>query len=181
MCIRWRCRRAFASPSAELRALLAFGSWIRSQLLHRIRGPEPGCVRAGAAKACVRHYQAAGGHLTPKFHLWVHLCLSQAEHGNAKYFHTYIDEGMNGTLKEIARRCHPSTFSRTVFRRAPGSACVGPGAPCASGESAPLSPNPAVAERRSSRSFGPLHLGAHRSRGRTPEVLHGREIAHPDR
>ena len=55
--------------------------------------------------------------MTPKFHLWVHLTMQMCVHGNPKYYSTFIDEGLNGTIKQIARHCHPLTFSETVFRR----------------------------------------------------------------
>lgn len=45
------------------------------------------------------------------------MTVRMASHGNAKFYHTFIDEGLNGTIKEIARRSHPLTFSETVFRR----------------------------------------------------------------
>ncbi len=47
----------------------------------------------------------------------VHLTHRVFVHGNAKFYHTFIDEGLNGTLKEIARKSHPLTFALTVFRR----------------------------------------------------------------
>jgi hypothetical protein len=47
----------------------------------------------------------------------VHMVCRMAVHGNAKFYNCFVDEGLNGTLKEIARRAHPLTFSMTVFRR----------------------------------------------------------------
>jgi hypothetical protein len=34
---------------------------------------------------CVNSYAAAGGHLVPKFHLWVHLTYDMTLHGNARW------------------------------------------------------------------------------------------------
>ena len=70
-----------------------------------------------ACKTCILAYAAAGGSCIPKCHLWVHMCMLTCLHGNAKYYNTFVDESMNGTIKEIAKRCHSSTFQLSVFRR----------------------------------------------------------------
>ena len=50
--------------------------------------------------------------LMPKLHLFLHLCEWQAiSLGNPRYYWTYADEDLAGTMAEIAESCHPSTMS----------------------------------------------------------------------
>ncbi len=49
--------------------------------------------------------------MTPKLHLFVHLCEWQSIYmGNPRFFWTYIDEDLVGKLIEVAESCHPSTL-----------------------------------------------------------------------
>ena len=50
--------------------------------------------------------------VTPKLHLFVHLCEWQAvEFGNPRYYWTYPDEDLVGLLIDIAQSCHPRTMA----------------------------------------------------------------------
>ena len=50
--------------------------------------------------------------LQPKLHLFLHLCEWQAPHkGNPRFFWTYADEDLAGTMAEVAASCHPATMS----------------------------------------------------------------------
>ena len=70
-----------------------------------------------ACMTCLQAYRHSGGHMIPKCHLWVHLTVQIAMHGNAKFYSTYVDEALNGTIKAIAQKSHQLTFSETIFRR----------------------------------------------------------------
>ena len=48
---------------------------------------------------------------TPKFHLFIHLCVDQIpKAGNARFFWTYSDEDLVGQLIKLSRGLHPSTL-----------------------------------------------------------------------
>jgi len=54
--------------------------------------------------------------LVPKFHLFCHLCFSQAlEFGNPRFFWTYPDEDIVGQMIEAAKSCHQSTLASTAL------------------------------------------------------------------
>ena len=63
------------------------------------------------------HYLAAGGHLVPKHHYWMHLAWDIVKTGNPRLFHCYQDESMNGRISQISASCHKLTFVRSVFRK----------------------------------------------------------------
>lgn len=66
----------------------------------------------------VNAYAAAEGHCVPKFHLFVHLCFDMCHHqGNARFYHTYCDESLNGRLARIGNKVHPVTFASSIWRR----------------------------------------------------------------
>ena len=49
--------------------------------------------------------------LQPKLHLFLHLCEWQAlEYGNPRYYWTYPDEDLAGSMAEVAESCHPRTM-----------------------------------------------------------------------
>ena len=49
--------------------------------------------------------------MTPKIHLFQHLCDHQAAFwGNPRFFWTYCDEDMVGKMLEVSTSCHPSTM-----------------------------------------------------------------------
>ena len=49
--------------------------------------------------------------MTPKIHLFQHLCEHQAAFwGNPRFFWCYCDEDMVGKMIEVATSCHPSTM-----------------------------------------------------------------------
>ena len=49
--------------------------------------------------------------LVPKFHVFLHLCLTQAiQWGNPRFFWTYADEDMVGHMIAVAKSCHNVTM-----------------------------------------------------------------------
>ena len=53
---------------------------------------------------------------TPKMHLFLHLCEWQATtHGNPRYWWTYSDEDLQGSMSEVAASCHPSTMATSAL------------------------------------------------------------------
>ena len=54
--------------------------------------------------------------ISPKHHLFVHLCEWQAvEMGNPRYYWTYADEDLVGSMIEVAECCHPRTLAGTAM------------------------------------------------------------------
>jgi hypothetical protein len=74
-------------------------------------------ILADACKTFLIAFQHAEGHLVPKFHLFWHLTVGMIVHGNARFYHTYPDERLNGIIASLASKCHPRTFADTVLRR----------------------------------------------------------------
>lgn len=101
--------------------LLAARSLIRIyQLLRENPRVMPHDVRTELMDQMLRmlhSYKEAGGHLVPKHHLMFHLIRNVSEHGNARAYHCFYDESLNGKIAKIASKLHPRTFAETVFRR----------------------------------------------------------------
>lgn len=54
--------------------------------------------------------------LTPKFHLFQHLCEWQCqEYPNPRFYWTYADEDMVGSMVEVAQSCHTRTMAETAL------------------------------------------------------------------
>ena len=54
--------------------------------------------------------------MSPKVHLWEHVCEVQAVlYGNPRYYWCYADEDLVGHLIEIAETCHPMTLAISVL------------------------------------------------------------------
>ena len=54
--------------------------------------------------------------MSPKLHLFMHLCEWQAiVWGNPRFYWTYGDEDLVGSMIDIAETCHPFTMSATVL------------------------------------------------------------------
>ena len=54
--------------------------------------------------------------ISPKHHLFVHLCEWQAvEMGNPRFYWTYADEDLVGSMIDMARSCHPRTLPATAM------------------------------------------------------------------
>ena len=54
--------------------------------------------------------------LMPKLHLCLHLCEWQAiTHGNPRFYWTYADEDLAGTMAEVAQSCHPRTMAASAL------------------------------------------------------------------
>ena len=51
----------------------------------------------------------------PKHHLMFHLVLRSGEMGNPWFYHTFLDEAMNKTLKAVSRNCHQLTFESSAI------------------------------------------------------------------
>ena len=62
-------------------------------------------------------YQEAGGHCIPKHHLMIHLVAQMCRHGNARFYHTFVDESLNGDLADLGGKLSTQTFMISVFRR----------------------------------------------------------------
>ena len=61
-------------------------------------------------------YSRAGGTLSPKHHMMVHMLVDM--HLGSPWLHaTYRDESYNGVLRGIARSCHRSTFGDSVHTK----------------------------------------------------------------
>ena len=56
--------------------------------------------------------------VSPKLHLFVHLCETQAPLlGNPRFWWTYSDEDFVGLMVEVSQTCHPSTLSvNAIFK-----------------------------------------------------------------
>ena len=52
---------------------------------------------------------------TPKFHLMYNVFLRMGEQGNPIRYQTFVDEGLNKTLKSVLRLCHQSAFERMAL------------------------------------------------------------------
>eukprot|EP00969_Alexandrium_andersonii_P336612 14879087-Alexandrium_andersonii.AAC.1 len=53
-----------------------------------------------------------GWNMTPKFHLFLHLCELQVPRmGNPRFYWTYPDEDLVGHMIEVAKSCHPKTMA----------------------------------------------------------------------
>ena len=54
--------------------------------------------------------------LQPKLHLFIHLCEWQCiDHGNPRYYWTYADEDLAGSMAEVAASCHPRTMASSCL------------------------------------------------------------------
>ena len=54
--------------------------------------------------------------LSPKLHLWEHLCEMQAIlYGNPRYYWCYADEDLVGLMTEVAEGVHPATLAFSVI------------------------------------------------------------------
>ena len=66
----------------------------------------------------IEHLQACqrlGIRFIPKHHMWIHLTTNSGRLGNPRLYWTFLDESLNGTLKQILRRCHQATFERRAL------------------------------------------------------------------
>ena len=52
---------------------------------------------------------------TPKFHLMYNVFLRMGEQGNPIRYQTFVDEGLNKTLKSVLRLCNQSAFERMAL------------------------------------------------------------------
>jgi hypothetical protein len=62
-------------------------------------------------------FTRSGGIMHAKNHLMLHLFQEVSHFGNARFYHTYLDESFNGTLAKIARSCHRLNWSEVVFNK----------------------------------------------------------------
>jgi len=62
-------------------------------------------------------FDRAGGQCRPKWHLMIHCILKMTWFGNARYYWTYRDEGLNGVLAKIARSCHRRHWQEAVHTK----------------------------------------------------------------
>ena len=62
----------------------------------------------------VQCFWRAGGTIKPKVHLMWHMVDRTCMLGNPKYYSTYKDESVNGTIARIAHSCHRAKWNHTV-------------------------------------------------------------------
>ena len=67
-----------------------------------------------AKRAFVLHPRA-GIPSTPKWHLMLHLVARAYYHGNPTSYSTFLDESYNGTIADMARRCHRQTWHKSLL------------------------------------------------------------------
>ena len=65
----------------------------------------------------VNFYTRAGGKLTPKHHLMVHMIQRIGRRGNPRFYATYRDESLNGIIGNIAKTSHRLTFCQTIHNK----------------------------------------------------------------
>ena len=54
--------------------------------------------------------------MTPKLHLFVHLCEWQCSTmGNPRFCWCYSDEGLAGAMARVAETCHPATMAGSAL------------------------------------------------------------------
>jgi len=74
------------------------------------------CSNYACLAAEARQHEWKRWKLVPKFHLFQHLCFTQAASaGNPRFFWTYPDEDMVGQMIEAAKSCHPATLAKTAL------------------------------------------------------------------
>eukprot|EP00959_Pyramimonas_sp_CCMP1952_P221012 4620598-Pyramimonas_sp.AAC.1 len=54
----------------------------------------------------LQYYKAAGGHLVFKHHVLYHLTKQSRLAGNPRFYWTYVDEGVNRVLSQVAQSVH---------------------------------------------------------------------------
>lgn len=60
-------------------------------------------------------FVAAGGKLTPKFHMWMHLTVGVCDLGNLRMYATWRDESDNKKLATICRASHGLQWESRVL------------------------------------------------------------------
>ena len=60
---------------------------------------------------------ASGVHMIPKHHLFKHLCREVPYKGNPARTATWLDEGINGLLADIASSNHRQTMERKTYQK----------------------------------------------------------------
>ncbi len=131
----------FASAGLQLQQLYEI-----FRLQQRVM-PVPDRIRAvELAYGFLMALKRSGGHFSPKHHLFCHLMDDIRKHGNprhilnqnrskdkisrvrsnfertvlvtnARYYHTYVDETLNGEYAKLANKCHPRTLNSVLWRR----------------------------------------------------------------
>ena len=59
--------------------------------------------------------EPAGVPYIPKSHMMLHLGHSACDQGNPYYYHTFVDESLNGSIAKLAATCHRMTFYKRVL------------------------------------------------------------------
>ena len=62
-------------------------------------------------------WAGARWHMTPKMHLMLHAVERARLHGNPRFYSTFLDEGLNRVLRDIARSTHRLTWEVRIFER----------------------------------------------------------------
>lgn len=66
-------------------------------------------------KRCVVYFDRAGGTLLPKNHMMFHLLQGMNKRGHPSFYHTYMDESLNGVIARIARHCHRRSWDVDIL------------------------------------------------------------------
>ena len=80
----------------------------------------PGVVQEELMGLCMVHCDAAlaaGVHMIPKHHLWIHMTRRICSKGNPRFYSTFLDESLNAVLSDIAASNHRRTFERKTFQK----------------------------------------------------------------
>ena len=66
-----------------------------------------GCGRLQSSMIHFLHnWKAYGGHMVFKHHAAFHLAQRARQHGNPRFYWTYVDEGENRAMAVVAKRLH---------------------------------------------------------------------------
>ena len=84
--------------------------------LKRIGQEFMGCYIALSIEAAESVPPVHAWKLVPKFHIWQHLAeWVPSIWGNPRFFWTYCDEDLIGSMTEIGASCHPNTLPITAL------------------------------------------------------------------
>ena len=62
-------------------------------------------------------WAGARWHMTPKMHLMLHAVERARLHGNHRFYRSFLNEGLNRVLRDIARSTHRLTWEVRIFER----------------------------------------------------------------
>ena len=80
-------------------------------------GPQAAHALVDAGLRHLGQCVAAGNHMVPKHHAFVHLLEQAFDHGNPRTFSTYTDESLNGALAIVSHNASVAKLSETLLRK----------------------------------------------------------------